>query len=87
MTIDITKVITPEDAMEGARYATALHMLRELNDSHDSLLAIVPNCVNGVDVWDVVDVFMFEDSVEYPQAVLSRDVDPLNAVFNAGRST
>ena len=83
---DIREVISKEDAMDGARYATALHMLRELNDSHDSVLAIVPNCVNGVDVWDVVDVFMFEDSVEYRRAVLSRDADPLNAVFNAGRN-
>lgn len=87
MSLDITKVITPEDAMEGARYATALHMLRELNDSHDSsVFAIIPNCINGVDVWDVVDVFMLKD-IEYPRAVLSRDADPLNAVFNASRNT
>ena len=83
MTADIRELISKEDAMEGARYATALHMLRELNVTNERLLSLVPVRVNGADVWHVVAI---DCDTDYHGSVVSQDADPLNAVFNAGRN-
>lgn len=83
MPTDIRELISKEDAMEGARYATALHMLRELNVTHERLLALVPVRVNGADVWQLVAI---DCGTDYQDSVVSQDADPLNAVFSAGRN-
>lgn len=84
-------IIKPQDEIMSLRYTMAMHMLREIQ--HDEILALVPNAGNGIgEFWDVVKLGFNEECLPYDGDkrtehlwLLGRDVDPLNAVFQAGR--
>lgn len=84
-------IIKPQDEIMSLRYTMAMHMLRGIQ--HDEILALVPNTGNGIgEFWDVVKLDFNGECLPYDGDkrtehlwLLGRDVDPLNAVFQAGR--